>query len=270
MTLLTEVMARPLDGGYAEAAARKRAGAPPPTGWSLAPLVVLAVILGITVTWGVKVLRTPAEADQRLRQKLEQRAEAAGATLGELRAESQTLAAEVETLRGRVLALDDPSGAARARQLAAAVGALAVGGPGLRVAVSPDAQAVAEGRNDARIRAGDLRLIVGALWAGGAEAVAVGGVRLISTTAIRDVGDQIQVAFEPLARPDVVEAIGPSDQMEVALAAGAAGTRISLLRGYLGAAVDIEPVDELVLPASPDAVALTATGVQAGSGRGKE
>jgi uncharacterized protein YlxW (UPF0749 family) len=253
MTLLAEVMGRPLDGGYAEAEARKLSGEPPPSRWSLAPVLAIAVILGIAVTWGVKVLRTPAEADQRARLRLEQRAEEAQARMLELRERSQELSRGVDELRSR-LAAEDPAEVARARELAAAVGALAVRGQGLTVAIAPSAEALSGGDDDARVRARDIRQIVGALWGGGAEAVAVGGVRLVSTTAIRDVGDQIQVAFEPLATPYTITAIGPAAEMEVALAAGSVGDMISLLRNYLGADVRIDRSDELELPASADAV----------------
>jgi uncharacterized protein YlxW (UPF0749 family) len=103
--------------------------------------------------------------------------------------------------------------------------------------------------------------VVGAQWQAGAEAVAVGGVRLTSLTAIRDVGDQIQVAFEAVPSPCVIEAIGPAADLEVGLASGRAGDRISLLKGYFGATVTIEQVQRLELPASPAVTAFDPAGV---------
>jgi uncharacterized protein YlxW (UPF0749 family) len=250
MTLLTEVMERPLDGGYAEAARRKQALGRAPARWSWAFVLVTALVLGLGVTWGVRVLRTPVEADERARASLERNAETARQEVTELSERFNELTVEVAELRSA--ALGDPAAAAAARDLAAAVGALPVTGSGLVVAVTPDAAAVAEGNHDARIRSGDIRVIVGALRQAGAEAVAVGGVRLTARSAIRDVGDQIQVGFEPLAAPYAIEAIGLAAALEVSLASGRSGDRVSLLRGYLGATVSISRVDVLELAASKD------------------
>jgi uncharacterized protein YlxW (UPF0749 family) len=256
MTLLTEVMERPLDGGYAEVAARKRAGEKPlgPGRW-LFPLV-LALILGVAATWGVKVLRTPGEEGLKARQALETRAEAAREQVRLLSQQSNQLSNQVQALQNQALSQSDPSAGARARELAIRVGAVPVQGPGLEIKIAPGPAAQERGQADQKIRAGDLRLIVGSLWQAGAEAVAVGGVRLAGNTAIRDVGDQIQAGFEPLASPFVIQAIGPADGLEVGLAQGRAGDRISLLKGYLGASVTIEPVRDLELPASAEVATL--------------
>ncbi|MDR2378235.1 MAG: DUF881 domain-containing protein, partial [Bifidobacteriaceae bacterium] len=230
MTLLTEVLSRPLDGGYAEAAQRKAAGLSPVSRGRWALVLAAALVLGLAVTWGVRILRSPGEADQRAREGLERSAAEAQDQVAALRERTGELAGQVEALENEALSATDPSAAAEARALAMAVGAIAVGGPGLEVTIVEDAEAIAAGADDARIRAGDLRLIVGALWRSGAEAIAVGGVRLASTTAIRDVGDQIQVGFASLGTPYLIEAVGPGDAMAVGLATGAAGDRIGLLR----------------------------------------
>jgi hypothetical protein len=54
----------------------------------------------------------------------------------------------------------------------------------------------------------------------------------------------------------VIEAIGPPAGLEVGLASGRAGDRVSLLRGYLGATVTIAQRERLELPASSDVTAL--------------
>ncbi|MBI4941525.1 MAG: hypothetical protein HY830_12335, partial [Actinobacteria bacterium] len=56
MTLLREVMERPLDPGYATAAERRAAGARPRGGLVT---VVIAVVCGLVLTWSVVVLRAP-------------------------------------------------------------------------------------------------------------------------------------------------------------------------------------------------------------------
>jgi uncharacterized protein YlxW (UPF0749 family) len=254
MTLLTEVMTHPLDGGYAAMARRQGGARPGPASW--VAVLVIALVLGVAVTWGVKLLRTPAESDLQARVGLERRAEQARVRLASLGVQAGELSSEIRSLDARLLASRDPAAARRAVQTGLVTGVLGAGGPGLRLAILPDAVAVAEGKNAAMIRAGDIRLLAGALWQAGAEAMTVGGVRLTSTTAIRDVGDQIQVGFEPLAAPYVIEAIGPAPSMEVALASGRAGDRISLLKGLLGATVTIDQVEELELPPALDAIRL--------------
>ena len=54
----------------------------------------------------------------------------------------------------------------------------------------------------------DVQLVVNALWAAGAEAVAVNDSRLVATTPIRAAGDTIVVNFRPLSPPFKVAAIG--------------------------------------------------------------
>jgi uncharacterized protein YlxW (UPF0749 family) len=63
-------------------------------------------------------------------------------------------------------------------------------------------------RDALRIRDTDMQRVVNALWAAGAEAVAVNGQRVVATTAIRIAGDTITVNFRPLAAPFRVLAIG--------------------------------------------------------------
>ncbi|MDR2347729.1 MAG: DUF881 domain-containing protein [Bifidobacteriaceae bacterium] len=274
MSLLAGIMNRPLDGGYAEAAARKAArpadvSAQPPAGRPFGrwlAVAAVALVLGLTVTLGVRALRAPSQADQRARAALERSAEQASERLAALRQRYNKLSGEVAALEIQALARRDPSAAARAQELAAAVGALAVAGAGLKISIAPDPQALADDDPDALIRSGDLRLLVGALRQAGAEAVAVGGVRLTATTAIRDVGNQIQVGFEPLPALIVIEAIGPAADMELGLAEGRAGDRISLLRGYLKATVSIDRADRLELPASPDVAGLEYAAAEAEKG----
>jgi hypothetical protein len=55
--------------------------------------------------------------------------------------------------------------------------------------------------------------VVNALWAAGAQGIAVNGQRITSLSAIRSAGDAILVNYRPLNPPYVVEAVGNSRQM---------------------------------------------------------
>ena len=57
----------------------------------------------------------------------------------------------------------------------------------------------------------DVRTLVQELWLAGAEAIAVNGERIVSTTAILDIGNSILVNSAYLAPPYEIKAIGASD-----------------------------------------------------------
>ena len=59
-----------------------------------------------------------------------------------------------------------------------------------------------------QIHDSDLQLVVNALWAAGAEAIAINDSRLVATTPIRAAGGTIIVNFRPLSPPYRVHAIG--------------------------------------------------------------
>jgi uncharacterized protein YlxW (UPF0749 family) len=63
----------------------------------------------------------------------------------------------------------------------------------------------------ARVYDSDLQLLVNALWASGAESIAINEGRLTSTSAIRSAGDAILVNYRPLLPPFVISAIGDKD-----------------------------------------------------------
>lgn len=125
----------------------------------------------------------------------------------------------VDQLRGQVagaqreasrLSALDREEAARSRELALQAGTVALDGPGLLVRLSDSArESRAEEESGAyRIHDTDLQLVVNALFAAGAEAVAVNDSRLVATTPIRAAGDTIVVNFRPLNPPYRVAAIG--------------------------------------------------------------
>ena len=92
-----------------------------------------------------------------------------------------------------------------------AAGLVAVEGPGLVLQLE-DADAPAPpGTVDADLRVSgrDLRTIVDQLWLAGAEAIAVNGERVVSPTAILEIGGSILVNSAYLTPPYQVAAIGP-------------------------------------------------------------
>lgn len=59
----------------------------------------------------------------------------------------------------------------------------------------------------------DLRWLVNELFANGATAVSINGQRLISTSSIRNVGEEIQVDTKPIKPPYELKALGEPDNL---------------------------------------------------------
>ena len=60
----------------------------------------------------------------------------------------------------------------------------------------------------------DLQLTVNSLWASGAEAVAVGGIRIGPNVTIRQAGGAILVDNHPISSPYTILAVGPPHTMQ--------------------------------------------------------
>lgn len=94
-----------------------------------------------------------------------------------------------------------------------------VSGPGLQVSLRDNPQPPDDlvNPNDFIVHDYDVRILVNALWAGGAEAVAVNGQRVVSNSAIRCVGTTILVNSTRLGSPFVIEAIGDATRLRASL-----------------------------------------------------
>ncbi|MDQ3881362.1 MAG: DUF881 domain-containing protein [Chloroflexota bacterium] len=140
----------------------------------------------------------------------------------ELEQEQQQLRAEIAQREAEIASFQERGGESQSaldrlnERLAAtrlAAGLTEVHGAGVVIAISDSNRVVPEGANPADfiVQAEDLRDIVTALWASGAEAVSVNGQRLVSTTSIYGVGSSILVNTAFLSPPFNIAAIGPGD-----------------------------------------------------------
>jgi uncharacterized protein YlxW (UPF0749 family) len=71
--------------------------------------------------------------------------------------------------------------------------------------------------NEALVHQQDIQGVANALWAGGAEALTIRGVRMISTTGIKCVGNTVILNGVPYAPPYDIAAIGDADRLEQSL-----------------------------------------------------
>jgi len=110
---------------------------------------------------------------------------------------------------GSQTTLDSLNRQLKAARLAA--GLTRVQGPGVIVEIADSKRIVPQGENPANfiVLVDDLRDLVAALWASGAEAISINGERLVATSSIYGVGSSVLVNTAFLSPPFRIEAIGP-------------------------------------------------------------
>lgn len=133
---------------------------------------------------------------------------------------------------------------------AAVTGFVAVRGEGVRMSIT-DPELADE---TTRVRDTDLVLVANALWAAGAEAIAINGQRLTARSAIRISGDAIEVNSVGVASPYTILAIGDPNRLATALVDSSSGLEFVALASELGFRYDVEDADDLRIPAAPPAL----------------
>jgi uncharacterized protein YlxW (UPF0749 family) len=144
--------------------------------------------------------------------------------------------------------------AALNQRLAAArldVGLTAVRGPGVIVEIADSKRVVPPGENPASfiVLVDDLRDIVTALWASGAEAIAINGERLVATTSIYGVGASVLVNTAFLSPPFRIEAIGTQGLLDRFQTNPAFLGRVAHRIDFFGLEFASQASGELTLPA---------------------
>lgn len=140
----------------------------------------------------------------------------------QLQAEQDALTARILELRAQIQDVEGQGAgsADEVRQLNAqleeariAAGLIPLTGTGVVLRLEDSQEPVPPGgsQSDYLVGAHDIRTVVEELWLAGAEAVAVNGERLTTTSAIIDVGPSLLVNSAYLAPPYQVTALGPTD-----------------------------------------------------------
>lgn len=259
-SLLRSLLSDHLDPGYVAAAERrkhgKRRSRASELSWQLCAGLVVAAVFATAVAQAQSV----APETRNAQHALAARVRAAELAAGESTSRRDGLTSAVEAERRSRLAGDQ-----RGRTLLAALdaaeyaaAATKVAGPGVTVTVTEPAattdlsdvskQRVAGSRQIILDR--DLQLTVNSLWASGAEAIAVGGVRIGPNVTIRQAGGGMLVDNQPISSPYVVLAIGPQHAMRDAFERSPALQRLRLLEGSYRVGVSVSDSDALTVPAS--------------------
>ncbi|MEJ3748247.1 DUF881 domain-containing protein [Actinomycetes bacterium KLBMP 9797] len=254
---LTELFRNPLEPGYAEAAARRRArgadAAPPGTAIRLiSALTVVAVGFLLVIAYRQTVADEPSRSQARagLIGQIERRQ----AETDQSERDAERLRSEVARLREQALG---GSEAERLRELETVTGTSRVRGDGVVVRLDDAPSAVdavtgADGKKDlGRVLDRDLQDLANALWSVGAEAIAINDQRLTATSTIRAAGAAILVDFRPVTRPYEIRAIGPDD-MDKKLRDSPTGRLFRALVDDEGMSFDVRDAEDLTLPAAAE------------------
>jgi uncharacterized protein YlxW (UPF0749 family) len=254
---LTELFRNPLDPGYADAAARRASHGPRPP-WrrrgAFLLRVVALLVIGFLLAVAYRVaVRAEPESTRAHAGLVAQVKSAQGATDG-LQVQDDQLRRQVTTAQQQALG-------GTAEQLhqflvqEAADGLAPVTGPGLVVRLT-DATAQIDpntgktsGAEVNRVLDVDLQGVVNALWAAGAEAVAINGQRLTALSTIRTAGATVLVDFHPVLSPYEVSAVGGGDLAPTFDRTTAAAEMRDLVSRY-GLGFSTRTEDNLQLPAA--------------------
>jgi uncharacterized protein YlxW (UPF0749 family) len=174
-----------------------------------------------------------------------------------------TKAQQVEVLQAQVDGLAEEAAPAderlsalkqQAERVADTAGSTAIGGPGISVSLT-DAPVTGDtlpdgfSPDDVVVHQQDVQAVVNALWAGGAEGMMIQDQRVISTSAVRCVGNTLILQGRVYSPPYVITAIGDVSGMEASLELD---PTVSIYREYVdavGLGYDVRYHDSLEFPA---------------------
>lgn len=147
-----------------------------------------------------------------------------------------------------------------ASALAPSVGLEAVSGKALRVTLDDAPLSENPDGVDANmlvVHQQDIQMVVNTLWSGGAEDMTIQGQRVISTTAVKCVGNTVVLHGVAYAPPYVIEAIGDLNAMQKALDTSEA---VRIYKEYVSAyqlGWSVERAGQVTMPAYTGAVAVS-------------
>lgn len=237
--LLVDLVTNTLDPGYAAAAGRR--GPETTRRWYDRPAVGIGFLLiGFVLVVAYVHTNRGAPAAQKVHDGLVKRVRSAQHGADDLAARLDRVEKQLAGEQARAL----PASGALAQQLdraQLAAGQLAVRGPGLVVTLREPPAAIsteAAGRGGTTpigqtniLTDRDVRSVVNELWGDGAEAIAVNGVRLTPTSAVRFAGQVVLVDREPITSPYRIEAIGNADNLSTGFAESPVASRYQTLAG---------------------------------------
>lgn len=260
-SLLRSLLSSHLDPGYAAAAAARihtgRVRGPAADRlWQALAALLIAVVFAVAVAQS----RSTAPGVSAAQQGLAASVRTAQQRTAQLAGHRDELAGQADVVQRNALAAGTQGRRLLAEldDISLSAASTAVRGPGLTIGVTepgpgPDLTDASQQRVSGTrqvILDRDLQLVVNALWAGGAEAVSVGGVRIGPGVTIRQAGEAILVDNQPVASPYTVLAIGSPQRLAESFGTSTALQRLRLLETAYRVGVSVSTADELTVPAS--------------------
>jgi uncharacterized protein YlxW (UPF0749 family) len=265
-SLLDTLLTDHLDHGYAEAAERRAkpaADGAVTAGPSRTTPVLLAIgllLVGYVLATAYRSTAQQAPDSERARQGLVRDVEQGTATSDTLQRRAESLGGQLVRERDAALTASE-TGDRVSRQvgdLERAAALVPVHGPGISVLLGDAAPSQqidpATGKplsvppdDSGRLRDRDLQSVVNALWAAGAEAIAINDERLAPTTTIRAAGEAILVDLRPVTSPYTVKAIGDPDTLLPRFADSVAARRYQSLSSVFGISFTVHRETDLAL-----------------------
>lgn len=258
-SLLRSLLSDHLDGGYIAAAeARKARGGDRrhDTWWQALAAVSIALVFAAAVAQA----RSTAPGVNEARQILAASVRSAEDRTSTLTARRYALITESDAVARQELIADETGRALLGRldALEVAAATTAVRGPGLAVTltepgIGADLTDVSKQRLPGTrqvILDRDLQAAVNALWAAGAEAVAVDGVRIGPGATLRQAGGAILADNRPITSPYTIAAIGSPAELADGFGRSGALQRLRLIEAAYRVGVRVSTEDELTLPAA--------------------
>jgi uncharacterized protein YlxW (UPF0749 family) len=190
--------------------------------------------------------------------------EGAGGRVATAESKAAVMQRQIDALAGSDVSPEVTKALAAGAALESAAGLTAVTGPALRVSLA-DAQRDSDGNypttvapDDLVVHQQDVQSVVNALWAGGAEAMMIMDQRVVTTSAVRCIGNTLLLQGRAYSPPFVITAIGDAKKMEGALDAepGVALFQTYVKKFQLG--FEIDPVANATLPAYAGLIRMTA------------
>lgn len=208
-------------------AATSQAALPLGTFWAARQQVILLALVGLALglllaaQFQSRPLKAPADTDSAR--------DRAAQTIQGLEAEQADLKKQIASLRAQI---DAQQAAATSKESTADIsqelekqklvsGLVAVKGPGLRVVLDDSTASTIPANDDPAlylVHEYHLRDVVNVLWGAGAEAIAINGERLVSTSSIYCVGSTILVNDTRMSPPYEILAIGDPATLDAAIA----------------------------------------------------
>ena len=145
-------------------------------------------------------------------------------------------------------------------------GLTALHGPGLTVRLNdaprrPDGTRPVGRPDDLVVHQQDVQAVVNALWAGGGEAMTIMGLRVVSTSAVRCVGNTLLLDGRVYSPPFVITAIGDPDRLRQALDQSEGVQLFREAAADFGLGYEVKMEGDVTVPAYDGSIALRSARV---------